>query len=70
MNHKHTKNCYMTCIPKYALIPRKLVSQAKKIISQVSITSNRGRKGLHQERMLQGIHCVLKTDIQWKYVPR
>ena len=62
MNHKHTKNC--TCIPEYTLMPKKLVSQAKKIISQVSITSNRGRKGLHQERMLQGIHYVLKTGIQ------
>ena len=36
----------------------------------MNITSNRGRKGLYQERMLQGIYYVLKNGIQWKYVPR
>ncbi len=52
MNCRYTKSCYMTCIPAHALIPKKLISQAKKIISQLKVTSNKGRNGLNQERML------------------
>jgi|GEM_PF-2553262 len=66
----HTKNCYQICINKSFLIPKNLLKQIKKIITELSINAKTGRPQINSERAINGIYYLLRTGIHWKALPR
>lgn len=65
-----TENCYQECINQNFLMPQKLLSHAKEIVSKLKTKASAGRPGIELDRGLNGIFYVLRTGIQWNALPR